>query len=85
MKGLKFWIANLPANGPTDCGFPATMLVMPDDQDRKLFLCLPVRRHYRKAEVRGVASISGDYRGFIRWPMKRMTPVLVSRIRKMNG
>ena len=42
-------------------------------------------RQYRKAEIGDVASVSGCYRGFIRRPMKRTTPVCVSRIRKMNG
>src|ERR1017187_3127583 len=31
------------------------------------------------------AAVSGRYRGFVRRPMKRTTPVPVSRIRKMNG
>jgi hypothetical protein len=31
------------------------------------------------------ATVSGCYRGFIRRPMNRTTPVPVSRIRKRNG
>src|ERR1035438_2074165 len=37
-------------------------------------------RPYRKAEIADVASVSDCHRGFIRRPMKRTTPVRVSRI-----
>ena len=44
-----------------------------------------VMRQSRNAAMADVASASGCYRGFVRRPMKRTTPVRVSRIMKRNG